>query len=67
MTPLRIALALAFALVAWRGYERFADNPAVLPDPTDASRANREYFVGFAMGSPVTIRIDADDSAKAKL
>jgi hypothetical protein len=67
VTPLRIALLLAFGLVAWRGYERFADNPAVLPDPTDASRANREYFVGFAMGSPVTITIDADDPAKAKI
>lgn len=67
MTPLRIALLLAFGLVAWRGYERFADNPAALPDPTDASRANREYFVGFAMGSPVTITIDADDPAKAKI
>ncbi len=67
VTPLRIALLLAFALVAWRGYTRFADNPAGLPAPDDGSRANREFFVGMAMGASVTITIDADDPAKAKV
>ncbi len=67
VTPLRIAMALAFALVAWRGYARLAANPAGLPTPSDpANTANREYFVGLAMGSPVNITIDAEDPAKAK-
>ncbi len=64
---MRIALAVAFAVVAWRGYARLADNPAGLPAPDDGSRANREYFVGMAMGSSVTITIDADDPARAKV
>jgi thiamine biosynthesis lipoprotein len=67
VTPLRIALALAFALVAWRGYARLAANPAGLPAPESPESANRVFYVGMAMGSPVNITIDADDPAKAKL
>ncbi|MFM7261977.1 MAG: FAD:protein FMN transferase, partial [bacterium] len=66
ITPLRIALLLAFGVVAWRGYARFANNPAAFPAPEDGTRANREYFVGMAMGSRVTITIDAEDPALAK-
>ncbi|MCE2884975.1 MAG: FAD:protein FMN transferase [Planctomycetaceae bacterium] len=66
ITPLRIALMLAFGVVAWRGYARFADNPLAVPTPDDGSRANREYFVGMAMGATVTITIDAEDPALAK-
>ena len=57
---------LAFGVVAWRGYARFADNPLALPAPDDGSRANREYFVGMAMGASVTITIEAEDPALAK-
>lgn len=57
---------LAFGVVAWRGYARFADNPLAIPAPDDGSRANREYFVGMAMGASVTITIDAEDPALAK-
>jgi len=66
-TRLRIALLLAFGVVAWRGCARHANNPTALSAPEDGSRANLEYFVGTAMGSSVTITIDAEDSAVAKI